>query len=569
MSTTRWLGVPLGPEGPRWTTVAAERFVLVVVHTITAVNRFADILSVFDSDRRVQLVFTFPAASAVTADVEGYLAATGALVIPWDQAVSTKFHLALSVHNSGNLHEIDAPLIVLSHGMGYTKNSHRKPEAGSRKPEAGSRKPEAGSRSVYGLSREWLIHSGDVVPSAIVLSHEEQCARLGESVPEALSAAVVAGDPCFDRLVASEQRRSGYRRVLGAGDDTTVVVLTSTWGDRSLLGTMPDLPGHLLAELPVDRYVVAAVLHPNVWFAHGPHQIRLWLGDCLRAGLRLIPPAEGWQQALIASDVVIGDHGAVTGYGAALGRPTLLASFPVPEVAAGSAIDALGRTAARLDRRGPFEAQIRTALTDTATDRWSQVRDLTTSVPGRSADLLRRVFYDLMRLPEPSRTTLLPRYSVGGLVPEEEPVRAWWVAAEPRDVDEVVVTRWPADVLAREDQTPDAARHLVVAGGHPRRDLRGNAAIVVIDGEGDSAVEAVFDSRPSTVLVVAGDSIAHRDGTRLSVALADSSSPDGVIVCGSAIYGWLAAGRKWSELPETLTVRLGRQVFTACLTRPR
>jgi hypothetical protein len=416
-----------------------------------------------------------------------------------------------------------------------------------------------------------LIHSGDVVPSAIVLSHEEQRSRLAESVPEALSAAVVAGDPCFDRLVASEQRRSGYRRVLGAVDDTTVVVLTSTWGDRSLLGTMPDLPGHLLAELPVDRYVVAAVLHPNVWFAHGPRQIRLWLGDCLRAGLRLIPPAEGWQQALIASDVVIGDHGAVTGYGAALGRPTLLASFPVPEVATGSAIDVLGRTAARLDRRGPFEAQIQAALTDTTADRWSRVRELTTSVPGRSADLLRTVFYDLMRLPEPSRTTLLPRYPVGGLVPEEESVRAWWVTADPGDVEEVVVTRWPADVLPREDQASDAARHLVVASGHPRRDLRGNAAIVVIDGEDgdDSAVAAVFDSRPSTVLVVAGDSIAHRDGTRLSVALADFSSPDGVIVCGSAIYGWLAAGRKWSELPESLTVRLGRQVFTAWLTRPR
>lgn len=106
--------------------MAPLRSVLVVVHTTTAVNRFADILPVFDSDRRVQLIFTFPAASAVTADIEEHLRADGALVMPWAQAVVTEFDLALSVHNSGNLHDINAPLAILSHGIGYTKYSRQR-----------------------------------------------------------------------------------------------------------------------------------------------------------------------------------------------------------------------------------------------------------------------------------------------------------------------------------------------------------------------------------------------------------------------------------------------------------
>jgi len=117
--------------------------VLVVVHTITAVNRFADILPVFDSDRRVQLVFTFPAASAVTADIEEYLRAGGAVVMPWSQVVVTEFDLALSVHNSGNLHDINAPLAIMSHGIGYTKYSPPKTE--NRKPKTAP--PTASRRS--------------------------------------------------------------------------------------------------------------------------------------------------------------------------------------------------------------------------------------------------------------------------------------------------------------------------------------------------------------------------------------------------------------------------------------
>ncbi|GAA3352866.1 hypothetical protein [Saccharopolyspora gregorii] len=61
----------------------------------------------------------------------------------------------------------------------------------------------------------------------------------------------------------------------------------------------------------------------------------------------LVPPEFGWRATLIASDYLIGDHGSVTTYGAVLGIPTLLGSFPAREVAPGSLVDVVGSRAPR------------------------------------------------------------------------------------------------------------------------------------------------------------------------------------------------------------------------------
>ncbi|WP_394617171.1 hypothetical protein JNUCC0626_47475 [Lentzea sp. JNUCC 0626] len=394
-----------------------------------------------------------------------------------------------------------------------------------------------------------------------MLSHDEQYARLAEAVPEALDAAVVAGDPCFDRMAVSHPRRRDYRRALGADDDTEVVVVTSTWGPDSLLGRSPALIAQLLAELPGDEYVVAAVLHPNTWYAHGPAQIRLWLADCLRAGLRLIPPAQGWQQAVLAADVVVGDFGAVTGYAACAGRATLLASFPEHQIAEGSAMDELGRTAFWLDPAAALRPQFDAALAQAADNGLAKVRELATSLPGSSAAVLRKAFYDLMALREPERQALVPPYSARELVPERLPVTAWWVAAEWHD-DVAELTRWPADVDPRDDQPPNTVdRHLVVEQAHPRRDLYGSAAIVLLDHLHEA--EQAFADRPACDFAITSAEVVHRDR---GVVLRDLSGVDEAAACASAIYRWLSCGRAWQELPRTATIRLGTRQLTVSLS---
>ncbi|HLL67500.1 MAG TPA: hypothetical protein VK453_17580, partial [Micromonosporaceae bacterium] len=164
MSATAWVRAPIGPDADRWNTLPTERTVLVIVHTVTSVNRLADILPVFESDPRVQIVFTAIGASAISEGVLKILSDLETTVIPWEQALQTTFDLAIAVNHSGDLWKINAPLAVLSHGIGYTKYSARgrnlpgqhivEPGAGSREPGAGSREPGAGSREPGAGSRE-------------------------------------------------------------------------------------------------------------------------------------------------------------------------------------------------------------------------------------------------------------------------------------------------------------------------------------------------------------------------------------------------------------------------------
>ncbi|MER6992359.1 hypothetical protein ABT337_22775 [Saccharopolyspora hirsuta] len=401
-----------------------------------------------------------------------------------------------------------------------------------------------------------------------MLSHDEQLGRLAATTPQAVPAAVVAGDPCFDRLRASLPERAEYRRALGADANSTVVAVSSTWGDKSLIGRHPELIGELLAELP-DDHVVAAVLHPNTWYAHGPWQLRYWLGASLRSGLRLIPPAEGWQQTIIAADVTIGDHGAVTGYSAALRKPTLLASFPEEEVAAGSAVAAVGSAAPRLDVHRGLADQLREAIRRHDPDRFGEVERLTSSVPDDSAQHLRKLCYRLMDLPEPTGSALVPVYPARTLVPERDTVRAWWFDGDWHG-DEVRLTRWPADVHLRRGRKPASPdRFLVVASTHPQRDTRNSAAVVVreVDAADDvgEVLAQLLTSFPACRLAAArlGDQcwMLDREGHQLSATTTDA------VAAASAVHAWSRARRDWSALPARFDLVVGARRSTVVIAK--
>ncbi|MGW0296667.1 hypothetical protein ACWDYK_08090, partial [Streptomyces anthocyanicus] len=287
----------------------------------------------------------------------------------------------------------------------------REPGAGSREPGAGSREPGAGSREpTFGLSPEWLLVDGKPFVDGLVLSHPEQVARLRRVCPEAVEAAVVAGDPCFDRMLAAHTHRDRFRRALGVRRGQRLVVLNSTWNPEGLFGSgdrdiLPGLLPRLAAELPADDYRLAAVLHPNIWYGHGPGQVRAWLDDACRAGLTLIDPVRGWRQAVLAADAVVGDFGAVSFYAAALDVPVLMAADGRGRLDPETPLASFVRHAPRLDSHGPLREQVQHLLAGEhgRPDAASGV----TSVPRASARLLRRHFYRLMSLPEPAAPALL------------------------------------------------------------------------------------------------------------------------------------------------------------------
>jgi hypothetical protein len=421
------------------------------------------------------------------------------------------------------------------------------------------------------MSPEWLLgEDGRPVADALVLSHPEQYERLRTVCPEAAPTAVLAGDPCWDRMLAARPYRERYRRALGVGRGRRLIVLSSTWNPESLFGdggddVLPSLLPRLAAEFPLDEYRFAAVLHPNVWHGHGPGQIRAWLDRARRSGLALIDPLTGWRQALLAADAVIGDHGSVTYYAAALGTPVLLGAAPLAGLAPDAPVHAFVRTAPRLDPALPLRPQVE-ALT--GQHRPSPVpAGFVSSVPGESAARLRRLFYRAIGLREPddpARLEPLP------LLPYEPPVPTapLLVLTRPTAVREVSVTRYAGSGAPPPPDVGEA--HTAVHEDTRETDRLSLADVVFRHGPADDPrlgspadwTAEVLARHPHCALAarVTGPGtcvVRVRSGELLQLTAGPGADADPAVYA-SALHAWLAAGKAPQELfGQGLTVRTG------------
>ncbi|GAB2973110.1 hypothetical protein [Saccharothrix stipae] len=362
---------------------------LAVVHTVTSGQRLLEAVELIEDDTRLQVVLT-QAPDVFGNGVADFLRSTGGIVLPWEMATREEFDLAIAAAHGG-LDELHAPLMVMPHGAGHGKAF-----------------AATGGPVVYGLDAQRLLHNGRVLASALVLSHDEERKVLHRQCPEALDVAVVAGDPCYDRLVASLPHRDAYRAALDDDPGRPVVVVSSTWGPGSLFSRFEDVLPRLLHELTPQGFLVVGLVHPAVWSGHGRRQVEAWLAACRDAGLVLVPPQEDWRAAVIAADHVVADHGSVGVYAAAIGRPVVLVDAPEPAVvSAGSAQELLRRSTPRLDVGSPIRPQLDRAA-ESARRVSEVVRERLTSRPGSAAADLRRIMYGLLDTPEPAHYRAVP-----------------------------------------------------------------------------------------------------------------------------------------------------------------
>ncbi|WP_432253254.1 hypothetical protein [Streptomyces sp. HNM1019] len=387
----------------------------------------------------------------------------------------------------------------------------------------------------------------------LVLSHPEQLERLRRVCPEAEQASVLAGDPCFDRMLAGRSHRERFRRALGVRRGQRLVVLNSTWNPEGFFGSgggqdvLPSLLPRLAAELPTDDYRLAAVLHPNIWYGHGPGQIRAWLDRARRAGLTLIDPVHAWRQALLAADVVLGDFGAVSYYAAALDIPVLLASATRDRLDPEAPLATFVQEAPRLDPYGPLRDQLEDLLARHRPSATARPAEYISSDPGASAALLRRLFYALMDLPEPTAPALLEPLP---LPPYDPP---------PRTAPLNVRTRVRgADVrIERSTGQPyDAVGETHLAVHEDTRDPGALALADVIFREGrpddprlggpEEWAAEVLHRYPHCALAVYatgphGCVVRGREQGVLRLSAGPGADADPA-ACASALYAWLAGG---------------------------
>jgi len=377
-----WLRAPIGEGAQPYITVPFTRTVLVIARTLTTTVWLLDFLEeVFADDPRVQVVFTIEdtAPSVYHEEARTLLDEVGARVLPWPQACATVFDLAICSTQNGSYHELRSPLFITPHGPGFGKPASVRPGGEVPRP----------------IRDSWRNPS--VPATTVVLSHQNQAGLFDAHESEVQL--LVAGDPAYDRLVASLPRRHQYRRGFRLRREQRLVVCSSTWGPGAQLGLVPDLALRLAGELPVDEFKVAMIIHPNIWFGHGPWQVRVWLRTAVEAGVLLIPPrGDEWRAAVIASDVLIADHGSVGFYGMAIGRPLLRSSFGAQYLRADAPLAELAKLAPELRLDDTLAHQINRAIDRHDPARYRQVVDRMFDKHGEAVSIMREAIYRLIGL---------------------------------------------------------------------------------------------------------------------------------------------------------------------------
>ncbi|MGQ0842119.1 hypothetical protein [Actinokineospora sp.] len=394
----------------------------------------------------------------------------------------------------------------------------------------------------------------------IVLSHEEQLVRLRRDCPSAADVAVVAGDLVYDRIVASKPLRASYRRAFGIAPEQNLVVVSSTWGQDSLLETCPDLPRRLAEQLPADEFTILLALHPNIVSKHSQWSVSTWLAAARRAGVHILDDVDEWRAALVAADLTIGDQGSVSFYSAGLGTPLLLACAPGHTVGPDSPIAAMLAAAPALDSTTELAAQVRAALTGADDGRLRAITDLATSQPGLAAARLRTVFCQVLGLAEPESPPDIDVIPLPTTALAQASAHLVWVRRTgPRSA---VITRLPAERL-RDDPRVARGHHLAVRVDEPRRRWL-ELADLIIGAPGENTAEWITDTLarlPGALLAIAPDAARWLLGDRDGTVLAVTGPGTGPTLFASAAYTWVGDGAPVTDLAGEWLITAGAREY--------
>ncbi|WP_147455172.1 hypothetical protein [Saccharothrix australiensis] len=522
-------------DAARWGTFRARSTVLAVARTLTSAIRLLEALPVFAGDHRVRVAFAVDERSRYSAGVAELIGGLPARVVRWGDVPDLDCDLVLSASEKLDLTtRAPVPMLVIPHGVGFHKHVPDVDSAATR---------------VSGVVDPEVLRGGRVRMLVTHPAHERQLAALS---PDTVGRTVLGGDTSYDLLLAGAPLRSRYRAALGLTGRQRLVLVTSTWGPQSLLGVDPGLLTDLVSALPVDEYRVALVAHPNVWTWEGGWQLRRVLDTALRAGLLLVEPAAGWHAAMVAADLVVGDHGSLSAYAATTGVPLLLGAFG-DEVVAGTAMADLGRKAPRLDRARDLRAQVDRAVSDGLPGLLPA--DEVFAAPGRSLRLLRAWCYAALGLPEPPGQPVSdPAADPPHPVPALHSLR---VLGTVRDgVVELRRHPFAAGVRAGDEEVG----HVVVDARE--RDVRrfsDAAAVVRADGPPEEAaawqartLDALPGCRAAGHATPTGCAVVVRGVGGFTLSAPEPLRDTGLLT--SALYTLLAHGR---EVPGSFALRTG------------
>ncbi|MEU5871716.1 hypothetical protein AB0A73_09170 [Glycomyces sp. NPDC047369] len=495
-------------------TSRTRRLIVFAGRTAQALARLRyDVEPLFSRDERLRIAYALIPGSRFASGAPGFAERNGIDLLPWTTARDLDPDLIVTSSPDPCLYEAGAPVVSLPHGAGHNRL-----------------RPELSG--VSGLSPEQIRGPEGQVPDLLALPGPAAARRLAIDCPEALPHAEVCGDVCFERLRASAAARDAFRGALGVAPSQQLVVLSSTWDVTALARRDRTLPERLHAELPLDEFALAYIPHPNDDLAGGPQPVGL-LRPYLANGLIMVPPDEGWRAVVDAADCLIGDHGSVTFYAAALGVPTLLAAFGAGNMPPEMPLAHFGRSAPRFDRSAPAAPQIRAAIA-AGPSAFDFADALAEPVPG-PAWRLHAAVYALLGLHAPPAPEPQP-LPEPDTVPECAPATSWSFADRPGGWD-----RYPVSVpmrrerghlvadLATEDDRLKTAANVLLRHRNPVPAPQARKTAERMLAEYPICRVASVRTAEDTLLV------SVRDGPRLRV----KAVPDQLDVIPSRVYGLL------------------------------
>ncbi|TCO55160.1 hypothetical protein [Actinocrispum wychmicini] len=531
-------------QSPPRETWSASRRALVVVRNLTSWDRLTDLLPLFAGDRAVRVEYTVDRGSSFSAGIERYLESLGVEITPWERVVDerTEYPLILAAHANSHLGLLNGQVFVVPHGVGH-----------GRKVVEKTGHPEAPS----GASERELTYRGVVIPTVIGVSHRDQIDQIKSWCPAAADRAQVIGDPTYDRMAASVVNRRDYRRALGVGDDRQLVVVSSTWGQHSLMGQTEDFVQRLVAQLPVDEFQVALVLHPNIWTGHITYNVKEIFREARAGGLLLIPPDKGWRAALIAADLVLGDHGSTTFYGAVLRRPAAQVVDGLAELDPDSALAMFCHSTVRLDRWGGLHDQVAALIRDHRPMMAERVTRAGVAARTRSLEIIHDIIYDLLDLDPPEPTPWM--WPVDPPQPYPRGTTTSFLTSAFVDVrnKRVFLARLPGMLAERHRSPSDTTDWFrVVEAREVHRPACENADVYV-NLEPLSDGDAYAWTRNMARTYGGAKVVASATNTGCVIWLHDTyfkMSGVDTFAAAAAVYGWVVTGQR---LPGGLTVSMG------------
>ncbi len=162
-----------------------------------------------------------------------------------------------------------------------------------------------------------------------------------------------------------------------------------------------------MSQLPSPEYRVLLLIHPNAVAVHGAYQLRTWWGHLAARGLLITRPEHDIEPFLLAADYIVGDHGSVTHYGAAVGVPTQHGAYHEADVHPDSRAAGLAAIAPRLADNLPVAEQLAQASAQFDAVAMDEVAGRISSEPGGFARHTRALLYGLLGLGQPAVPALL------------------------------------------------------------------------------------------------------------------------------------------------------------------